>query len=299
MLISSNKIVHNDVVHFCCTKAASFVITSGAVENFPSIVDEEEKPYRKLVHFYKQKGVFSFIKEEEIDVMLGKCPELVFATRHPLKDFKEQSKDAGYLPDLEELIGDAGALPTNKGKPFEGVISTLTGKPILQGPLYVAKTLVDGQVKEVYATQEEVLDGGAAFDLQPLVFYRMTGPILDHAVLPAIDADKVFHRSSVANESLRFSISNADIDADEIMDIDTHDQAFAEMMDKLTNFDEKDDFAILGAIDRQIAASAFSLKEHKKHQFDPRKLLLASNNRLKKMDVDEVSNRISLLFQFS
>jgi len=223
MLISSTKIVHNDVVHFCFTKAASFVITSGAVENFPSIVDEEEKPYRKLVHFYKQKGIFNFIKEEEIDVMLGKCPELVFATRHPLKDFNEQSKDAGYLPDLEELIGDAGALPTNKGKPFEGVISTLTGKPILQGPLYVAKTLVDGQVKEVYATQEEVLAGGAAFDLQPLVFYRMTGPILDHAGLPAIDADKVFHRSSVANESLRFSISNADIDADEIMHIESPD----------------------------------------------------------------------------
>ena len=71
------------------------------------------------------------------------------------------------------------------------------------------------------------------------------------------------------------------------------------MMEKLTNFDEKDDLAILEAIDRQIAASGQPLKDFNKHQFDPRKLLLASNNRLKKMDVDEVSNRIALLFQFN
>lgn len=121
---------------------------------------------------------------------------------------------------MDRLKLEGKANPAMANKPFTGCVTTNGGEPIGRGPVYYAKTLVDGEVKEIFATQEEVLAGGANFDLQPLVFYRMTGPVADFASLPAIDADKVFHRSADANEFLRFSISNEDIDAAEIMDIE-------------------------------------------------------------------------------
>lgn len=71
VLVSGNKIVHNDVVHFSCTRDASFVIANKTIEHYDSIVPEDEKN-RGLVHFYKSKSGWNFIKEDEIGMMLDR-----------------------------------------------------------------------------------------------------------------------------------------------------------------------------------------------------------------------------------
>jgi len=57
--------------------------------------------------------------------------------------------------------------------------------------------------------------------MQPLIFYVLTEPIMDPRQLPVINCEDVFYQSELDDEFLRFSITNADIDSDEIMNIQT------------------------------------------------------------------------------
>lgn len=55
--------------------------------------------------------------------------------------------------------------------------------------------------------------------MQPVIFYVLRGPIMDIRSLPPISCEEVFHQSQLDNEFLRFCITNAEIDNDEIMNI--------------------------------------------------------------------------------
>ena len=57
--------------------------------------------------------------------------------------------------------------------------------------------------------------------MQPLVFYVIRGPIVDPRTLPVINSEDIFHQSELDSEFLRFCITNAEIDDDEIMNIQT------------------------------------------------------------------------------
>lgn len=55
--------------------------------------------------------------------------------------------------------------------------------------------MIDGEVKEVFANEEDVLNGGYFFDLQPVVFYVLKNFQIDLSQLPMLDQEKLFHRT--------------------------------------------------------------------------------------------------------
>lgn len=82
---------------------------------------ENDDYYRGLVHFYKNKDrKWVFVKEEELQSKAYSFPALVYATRHPIKDFKT----------TREL------LPYADGKPFPqgnfSINSSLDGTQFLR-----------------------------------------------------------------------------------------------------------------------------------------------------------------------
>jgi len=183
-MLSKDKISHDDVVDFACSTEASFIIIQKSVEVLPSIVPGEPEN-RDLVHFYKQRGQWNIIKEEDFIMYQDRLPDICFATRHPVKNFDAIKDNPDYIPNLEEIISHG--IKANKNAPFKDVKTTLSNKVIQGQSLYYAKYIVNGEVKEVYSTLEEAREGGQVYDMTPIIFYVMRGPIVELEDLPILD----------------------------------------------------------------------------------------------------------------
>lgn len=85
------------------------------------------------------------------------------------------------------------------------------------------------------------------------------------------------------------------------MNIQVNDQAFNEQFEKLSNFDKDADFDLLRSVDKRIKSinSPSGIKELRETQFDASTFPMATNSPLKKMDLDLIQNRVTLLFRFS
>lgn len=264
LVLLGAQISHDDVIDFACTRGASFVIMQKAVEQLPSILADEPE-YRGLVHFYRNKGKWIFIKEEDLAMQVDRLPELVYATRHPIKDFEAALIDDTLLPDCQKISSRADI---RKRKEAFQVTTTNGGRAISGESLYYAKTSVDGKVSEVMATMSEVREGGNNFDLQPLVWYVLKGPIVELSTLPALDANRLFHRSTQDNESMSYQITNAELDHDAINAIEITDE-LQSFMGKVACFEPLEDFDLLRAIDERIKSLSSELSKVKKSQFEP------------------------------
>ena len=77
-------------------------------------------------------------------------------------------------------------------------------------PIYYAKTTINGKVKEIFATEAEVLEGAQSWDLNPLIFYRIRCPAFGIENLPAITPEEHFKRLD-GNQKIGFSIMHAHI----------------------------------------------------------------------------------------
>jgi len=130
------------------------------------------------------------------------------------------------------------------------VTTTLTNKPVKGQSLYYSKSVQDGETKEVFSTIEEAQEGGNVFDMTPIIFYVMKGPIVELASLPALDLNKLFYRSEQLSDYLRFSITQAEIDSEEILNLKDPDAEFSAKMQKIVKFDRGQDFELLRAIDK-------------------------------------------------
>ena len=151
-VLLGSQINHTDVVHFDCSKEASYLILLKAVESLPSLISDEPD-YHKLVHFYNQKGVWQFIKEEDFGMRSDKIPTMVFATRHPIKAWDAIKNNTDLIPDLNKII--ASGVTSKTKSPFMNVTTT-NDNAAIAGSLYYAKYLVDGKLKEVVSTLQEV-----------------------------------------------------------------------------------------------------------------------------------------------
>ena len=45
--------------------------------------------------------------------------------------------------------------------------------------MYYARYHIEGKVHEIISTLDEVKKGGQSFDMQPVIFYVLRGPIMD------------------------------------------------------------------------------------------------------------------------
>ena len=152
VVLLGSQINHADVVHFDCSREASYLILQKKVEPLPSLI-ADEPDYHKLVHFYNQKGEWHFIKEEDFGMKSDKTPSMVFATRHPIKAWEEIKNNTDLIPDLPALIASG---VTSKTKSAFANVTTTNDNAAIAGALYYAKYLVDGKVKEVVSTLQEV-----------------------------------------------------------------------------------------------------------------------------------------------
>lgn len=142
--------------------------------------------------------------------------------------------------------------------------------------------------------------GGAFYDMQPLVFYVLRGPVVELDQLPAMPQESMFYRSE-GEEQLRFSITEANINDQEIINIPSPDQEFTSMMQRIEKFDSFQDFELLRSIDR-IKEKQFpneSVDKLKAAQFDPNLFEVAQNSSIKQLDDDLIKDRVKLLLSFS
>lgn len=114
-------------------------------------------------------------------------PSLALCVRHPVKvsvsDLFEETKDlAAQAPPEEE-----------KREPFK---STVSGREIpLDEPIYVCKR-AGGRFPLVYLTEAEVQMEGHPFDVDPLIYFRVSsGHHFKVDKLPTIDLAKYYQRS--------------------------------------------------------------------------------------------------------
>lgn len=80
-------------------------------------------------------------------------PSLVFATRHPIKDWEniKDNADLDLIPDLDKII--ATGVQTKAKAPHTGVTTTNGNEPIT-GSLYYARYMIDGVCKEIFASAD-------------------------------------------------------------------------------------------------------------------------------------------------
>lgn len=88
---------------------------------------------------------------------MDKAPPIIYATRHPIKNWDTIKDDPAIIPDLDVLKTRAQVLKANQ--PFNGLLTTNEKKPI-NGALYYARYKIDGQIKDLVCTLDEVKQGG-------------------------------------------------------------------------------------------------------------------------------------------
>ena len=85
-LIQTFSDIPKEIVDFAGSMQAMFVITQTKL-TLPDSIVEDEPDNRDLIHFWKeQNGEWKVLKEDQIH---GDLPPICFATRHPIKNFKQ------------------------------------------------------------------------------------------------------------------------------------------------------------------------------------------------------------------
>jgi hypothetical protein len=183
-------------------------------------------------------------------MLVDRIPDICFATRHPVKDFDTAKEE--ILPNLDEI---KARVNLSKKKESWNKKTTYGNKTIAGAgeSLYYSKRIINGEVEEIFASYDQIVKGGEVFDMQPLIWYVIRGPLVDLSTLPALDCDRLFHKSEAENDFLRFSICNAEIDDDTIMGIPDPSAEFGDFMEKVQSFGAAQDFALLRAIDGRVS----------------------------------------------
>lgn len=184
------------------TKSATFFIIKNEIEVIPSIVENEPNNHG-LTHFYfdEVSKEWEIVKQEDFEdkekgtSRKNKMPDLLFATRHPIKNW-DAVKKSKVLPNLTELLknNNKKSIVSQPGKVrSDRLIDPYTKKPVdSKSWLYVAKTIVNGKPVTIPTTQDKALKGGQQFDLDPVVFYVMKKTGFPVDLLPTIDPKKLF-----------------------------------------------------------------------------------------------------------
>jgi len=162
------------IVDFNGTKYATFFIIKNVIEVIPSIVENEPNNHG-LTHFYFDEVTkeWEIVKQEDFEdkekgtARKNKMPDLLFATRHPIKNW-DAVKKSKVLPNLTELlknnnkksmVSPFGAKPGRVRA--DRLIDPYTKKPVdTKSWLYVAKTIVNGKPVTIPTTQDKALKGG-------------------------------------------------------------------------------------------------------------------------------------------
>ena len=178
-----------------------FFVLQGGKKKPASFVPEKPEA-SGLIHFYKKENEWKFVTEDEYEAKKDELPAICFATRHAIANFSDKT-----FPDLTGL---------------EAKLSTAADS----SPEYYAKYTVsddDTNVRDITATEKQMLEGGQVYDMCPSIFIRSVKKASNASeVIPQLKLTDFFERKeneeSVGFDIVRTSLSKADYDSLEVKD---------------------------------------------------------------------------------
>jgi hypothetical protein len=197
-------------------------------------------------------------------------PNIMFATRHPIKDFEtirdrlpDITRDDQYSLAKNALAqsgrdgaagpgGDERTKNLNYGRvldPFTNETKNFDKAELI----YYGKASREAQEFEFVLKKEDAQKGGGVFDLNPMIMYVAKRGINIYA-LPKIDCEPFFERSDYDTEkkksnTLAFSITKSFVDESYIMSLNLKNAQAANALSMIQNFSDDDDLELLRAID--------------------------------------------------
>ena len=160
--------------------------------------------------------------QEEYQDKKGELPDLSFACRYPIENFREKT-----FPDLDALLPE---IEIDESPTATYPALTYQKEPLPSTkPLYYANAKISGRDVKIYASEEEVLQSGQPFDMNPLIFYRISKTAKHLDKLPMMNLTDYF-KQKPDFEKMGFSILKADISEDDMSSIVISDK---ELIEKL------------------------------------------------------------------
>ena len=95
-------------------------------------------------------------------------------------------------------------------------------------PIYLSKSIINGQEQQVWASKAEAFEGGQQWDMNPVIFYRIKSPAQGTENLPVFELADHFQRKA-EKEQISFTIKNADISQRDIEKVQIDDQKAVEL----------------------------------------------------------------------
>ena len=88
--------------------------------------------------------------------------------------------------------------------------------------MYYSFAEISGRDQIIYATEQEVLQGGQSWDMNPLVFYRIKKPLTNTSQLKKIDLGKFYYKNNQFNRQISVVIRNKKVSPVEVDEALSH-----------------------------------------------------------------------------
>ena len=142
------------------------------------------------------------------------------------------------------------------------------------------------------------MDGSQAWDMNPVIYYRLKSPVQELTNLPAINLKEHFNQRE-APEQVSFTIMNADINPAEVDAVQITDPKSVELFEAVKAFTPDQDLQLLRLLDGQLQSRNLNIYDCKPSQFEVTKEMLKPESTLHELDERALEMRASLLVKFS
>lgn len=133
-------------------------------------------------------------------------------------------------------------------------------------PLYYSYSTISGADQRIYATEDEAKSGDQAWDLNPVIYYRIKCPTQTLDLLPKIDLAKNFKQAE-ESESISFTILDETINPDVIQAVEITDQDTIDRQRQVLNFTQQQDSELLKFMDAAVLAKKSKIEDCKSVMF--------------------------------
>lgn len=216
-------------------------------------MDPDHPEEEGLIHFYQATNEagekqWKFLTPDQYEDQKDSLPDVCFAARHPDKEFvarvarerqgtaTEEDRNNTSFPDLNAIIPQ---LQFNAGAAQHAQKTTNSGAAIAKdSPLYYSYSMISEAEQKIFAKESEVLSGDQAWDMNPVIYYRIKKPVSNLDSLPILNLAEHYSQAE-ETEKVSFTIQNQVINPAEIAAIEITDQAALARFEQFKNFTQE------------------------------------------------------------
>jgi hypothetical protein len=237
-----------------------------------------ESPIVGTLHFYKDEAKkLHCYSEKGYQKIKDKLPNVTFATKYPIKGLENKKfpivKEGGLFADKAPL-----------------------GDP--KFPSYIANLKVgDKPITKVELTETEFLTSNV-YDLDPLIYYRITKPLIEGKELPVMNLTDYFEQTSQKGLMIELSpdfsyVQNASI-------TEKSKETFNEIADQITKFPKGCDRELMESVEKYITEKDLDFNDtnSNKVEISPTDLTFRTK-RLKGLPDKTKQQRINALLEYN